>query len=107
MRVCKSALALCLTAVLGSAHAADQKVAKWVDSNGVTHFGDVQFAPATAVQLDLAPTNGMSVPANVPASGYRSGPVWTVIDQAPKQNRIGWRSSGQAPKSGPISPSHR
>ena len=107
MRVCTTALALCLTAVLGSAHAAENKVVMWTDAAGVTHFGDAQFAPAKATEVDVAPANGMTAPDNTPTSGHSSGPVWTVIDQAPKQNRIGWRAKSEGPKNGPISPSHR
>ena len=38
-------------------------VVKWVDANGVTHFGDAQFAPqAGAEQIELQEANGMDVP---------------------------------------------
>ena len=43
-----------------------QGVARWVDANGVTHFGDPQFASATATMIEIGPTNGMDVPSAVP-----------------------------------------
>ena len=107
MRVCRAALTLCLMAVLGTAQASEVRIAKWTDSNGVTHFGDAQFAPATAKEVDVPPANGMNAPATMPNRQRASGPVWTVIDQAPKQNKVGWRSKGQAPQSGPVTPTHR
>jgi hypothetical protein len=106
MRVCRSALALCLMAGLGTAQAADDKIARWTDEDGITHFSDVQFAPASAARVDVTPTNGMTAPTDVPTS-TSTGPVWTVIDQAPRQNKVGWRSKSQGPRSGHISPSRR
>ncbi len=111
MRVCRSALALCLMAGLGAAHAADNKagntVATWTDADGTTHYGDAQFAPATATEVIVAPANAMEAPTSAPSSRRSGGPVWTVIDQPPKQNKVGWRSKSEGPKNGPISPSHR
>lgn len=107
MRVCRYALTLCLMAVLGSAHASDDGIARWVDNEGVTHFGDARIAPAQAIEVEVAATNGMDAPANVSAGRRSQGPVWTVIDQAPKQNKVDWRSKGQGPENGHISPSQR
>ena len=107
MRVCTLALTLCLTAVLGAAHANDETIARWVDDQGVTHFGDASIAPAEAIEVQVAATNGMDTPSDVALSNRSSGPVWTLIDQAPKQNKIGWRSKGTGPQRGHISPSQR
>ena len=106
MRVCRVALSLCLMAVIGAAHANDNEVARWVDDQGITHFGDAHLAPAEATQVEIASTNGMERPGDVPQASSR-GPVWTVIDQAPKQNKVGWRAKGQTPRSGHIRPSQR
>ena len=106
MRVSSKTLALCLMAVVGNAHAAEAKIAKWTDADGTTHFGDAQFAPPTATEVKVTEANGMTAPEEVPTRSSQ-GPVWTVIDQAPKQNKIGWRSKGAGPQSGPVSPSQR
>lgn len=108
MRVCRAALALCLMAALGTAQAADDRIARWTAADGITHFGDAQFAPATATEVNLTPTNGMSAPIGAPTgSRHNNGPSWTVIDLAPKQNRIGWRLKSQGPRSGPVSAPRR
>lgn len=107
MRVCRFALALCLIAVTGTVQASDDKIARWKDANGVTQFGDASSAPAGASEVRVEPANSMDVPQGAPDSRSSSGPVWTVIDQAPKNNRVGWRSKGQRTASGPISPSQR
>ena len=107
MRVCRSALALCLMAVVSTAYAADDRIARWTDASGITHFGDPGSAPVGAAEVAVAPTNGMDVPQGAPESRSSNGPVWTVIDQAPKSNKVGWRAKGQRTNSGPISPSQR
>jgi hypothetical protein len=107
MKVCKVALTLCLMAVIGAAHANDNNIVRWVDDQGVTHFGDARIGPAEATEVQVAATNGMDKPSGVASSSKRNGPVWTVIDQAPKQNKNGWRSKGAGPRSGPIAPSQR
>jgi hypothetical protein len=104
MRGYIGAFTLCLMAASGMA---DDSVARWVDSNGVTHFGSPQFAPADAARVPVNPANGMAAPAQVPATSGSSGTVWTVIDLPPRQNRVGWRSKGDGPNNGPISPSQR
>ena len=106
MKFRRHALTFCLMAATGvvSANAsADETVARWVDEDGVTHFGSPQFAPSTATSVRVAPTNGMDAPENTATvQSSASRPVWTVIGQAEKQNRIGWRAKGQKPQSGPV-----
>ncbi len=55
-------LLACSTLCLApSAFAGD--VVKWVDANGVTHFGNAQFAPREgAERIELQEANGMDVP---------------------------------------------
>ncbi len=66
------AAALSIVAMLSMAAAgqafADSHIATWVDENGVTHFGNTQFAPSNAESVEVAPANGMDVPAAVPRS---------------------------------------
>ena len=91
----------------GSGTALGEEVARWVDDQGVTHFGNTQFAPEDASLLKVKPANGMDVPLNLSSKPAVGGPTWTVIDKAPKQNKKGWRSKGEGPQNGPVSPSHR
>ena len=103
MSLLRSALALCLLVVLGTAaQATEDRIATWTDAQGVTHFGDPGAAPAGAAEVVVAPTNAMDVPAPTAPTKTR-GPVWTVIDQPAKNNRVGWRAKGQHLTSGPIS----
>jgi hypothetical protein len=37
-------------------------IAHWVDENGVSHFGNPQFAPAQHTRLRVGPTNSMDRP---------------------------------------------
>jgi hypothetical protein len=98
MRVCRVAFTLCLMAVLGAAHANNHEVVRWVDDRGTTHFGDAHLAPAEATEVEIASANGMETPKDVPSGSRSRGPVWTVIDQAPRQNKVGWRSKGYTPR---------
>ena len=108
MSILRSAFATCLLAVLSAyVNAADDRIATWTDAEGVTHFGDPGTAPVDASEVLVAPTNGMDAPAQTVQSRSSNGPVWTVIDQPEKNNRIGWRAKGQRPASGHVSPSQR
>jgi hypothetical protein len=100
MTVAKSAVlvaAFSITAMLGMAaagpaQAADTNIATWVDANGVTHFGNGQFAPANAKSIAVEPANGMDVPAAVPSSSSRAGkPAMVEIKKQPNRQTKGWR----------------
>lgn len=82
--------------------AADESVASWVDDQGLTHFGNTQLAPDDATTFKVAVTNSMDVPKNVPSLNKGTGPIWTVIEQPPKQNKKGWRNKGDRPRNGYI-----
>ena len=84
-----------------------EEIARWVDDQGVTHFGDTQFAPENASMVNIKSANRMDVPPNTLASSNSDGPTWTVIDRAPKQNKKGWRGKGDGPNHGPYSPRSR
>ena len=67
-------------------------IAKWVDEEGVTHFGNPQFAPGDvdAVTLvEVGPANGMVVPTVVAETNHRSRVV--VIKKKGKSNPRGWQ----------------
>ena len=52
------AMTLCVPLFVSTTAVAE--VVKWVDKDGVTHFGNAQFAPAGRGEVvDIAPANGM------------------------------------------------
>ncbi len=89
----RSTLALFLLLALQPVSA--ESIARWVDADGVTHFGNPQFAPAGAKMVEVAPTNGMAVPENVP-SRQASTTRWSLITRAPRKltplERVGNRN---------------
>ncbi len=67
-------------------------IARWVDADGVTHFGNPQFAPHDAEPVAVEPANGMAVPAAVPAASSGSrGPAVVVLEKKANRQTIGWR----------------
>ena len=89
-----SIIAMLSMAAAGQANAetSESGIATWVDGNGVTHFGNSQFAPANARSVDVAPANGMDVPAAVSSSGRQSGkPSLVAIKKKPNRQTRGWR----------------
>jgi hypothetical protein len=65
-------------------------VVRWVDANGVTHFGNPQFAPPDAAPVDLEPANGMDVPEYVENS-RGDGPNVVTLKYKTVENKRGWR----------------
>ena len=68
-------------------------IARWVDENGVTHFGNPQFAPGAPEDVMLVkvqPANRMVVPTAVPESHRAAGRI-TVVKKKAKSNPRGWR----------------
>ncbi|MGE0623133.1 MAG: DUF4124 domain-containing protein [Pseudomonadales bacterium] len=95
---------LILTVALSSAHvAAAETVARWVDANGITHFGDVQLAPPHAELERIGPANAMDAPAVQATGSSATGPSWSLINRPPKQNPKGWRAKGDGVRHGPVS----
>lgn len=96
---------LILTTLLPTAHVtAGETVARWVDADGTTHYGNVQFAPTHAELEVVKPANSMDAPKVQPASSASTGPTWSLITLPPKQNPKGWRSKGDGVENGPINP---
>lgn len=96
---------LILTTLLPAAHAAaGETVARWVDADGITHYGNAQFAPTHAELEVVQPANAMDAPTVRPASSASTGPTWSLIPLPPKQNPKGWRTKGEGVRNGPISP---
>jgi hypothetical protein len=76
-----------------------ETVARWVDENGVTHFGNPQFAPAHADSVHVREANGMDkpeAPTRLTNPEARTGPATSVITVPPKQNKKGWRPRGES-----------
>lgn len=97
-------ICLILTAALSGAQtAAAETIARWVDAEGVIHFGDVLLAPPHAELKEVGPANAMDPPQTQPTSRSAGGPTWSLIDLPPKQNPKGWRSKGEGARHGPIS----
>ncbi|MCZ6853614.1 MAG: hypothetical protein O7G86_06825 [Gammaproteobacteria bacterium] len=77
-----------------------EDIARWVDEEGVTHFGNPQFAPGdadTVTLVDVQPTNGMVVPSVV-AETHQRGRV-VVIKKKGKSNPRGWQGYQRKKKS--------
>ena len=78
-------------------HLCADTISRWVDAEGVTHFGDVQFAPAGAATVVVRPANGMEVPEGTDGRSHTAnGPHWTRLSLPPKHNKKGWRSRGES-----------
>lgn len=85
-----SLLTVCVA--LGGATAQAGEIARWVDADGVTHFGNPQFAPDQAVPVQVTPANRMDVPESLPASATRrGGPSVVVLEKEANRQTRGWR----------------
>ena len=86
---------IALTVLLaGSAAASPQsEIVTWVDADGVTHFGNPQFAPPQQHQpVSVNPANGMVAP-KLPA-GYQAqqrGKNIVTLDRTKLKNKRGFR----------------
>jgi hypothetical protein len=78
--------------ILTASSAMADTIARWVDEDGVTHFGNRQFAPPGAETIKLDAANGMDPPAATATGRSSNGPHWTKLTLPRKQNPKGWRS---------------
>jgi hypothetical protein len=78
---------------------ADSNIVKWVDDQGVTHFGNRQFAPPERHDaVTVKAVNGMAVPESTGASGsYGSGPRVITLARSKLKNKRGFRGYGSRP----------
>ena len=69
------------------------EIAIWVDQNGVTHFGNPQFAPPGEGQaVTVKPANGMDpVASNSSRRSSSSGPNVSVLERTRVENPRGFR----------------
>ncbi len=84
-------IAYFLAAIGISASASAGGIAYWVDADGVTHYGNPQFAPAGESNLiEVQAANIMDVPIAPPAQNR--SPRFVKIRHEHKHNK-GWRGS--------------
>jgi len=86
------AVVLCCSSVVYAG-----EVATWVDKNGVTHFGNPQFAPpGEAETVAVKPANGMDVVAtNDSSRSSSSGPNVSILKRTRFENPRGFRGFDQ------------
>jgi len=74
------------------ADAQSATVARWVDENGVVHFGDVPPRDqSNADEVEIGPANGLAVPSNTVSrdlSTAASTPATATKRSAPKTVRV-------------------
>ena len=79
------------------------EVVTWTDANGVTHFGNAQFAPAGKGQaVDIKPANAMDAPdtSKVRGSRHNQGPSVVTLDRPLVKNPRGFRGFNARSKRG-------
>ena len=94
-------LALCAPIFASSSFA--NEVVKWVDENGVTHFGNAQFAPPGSGQaVTIEHANAMDAPdvGILSRRESRSRPNVTVLERSKMQNPRGWRGFNRRSRGG-------
>jgi len=81
-------------------HANTKSVVTWVDDDGVTHFGNPQFAPSSgADEVRLQPANIMQVPQGAESISVRKGGTRVVtVSKTARKNKRGFRGYGARPK---------
>lgn len=78
--------------VLGS------EIARWVDADGITHFGNPQFAPPQAYEaVYVEPTNGMTAPQAPVTRITSTGPAVVTLERPRMRNKAGFRGYSNRP----------
>jgi|GEM_PF-2367543 len=68
------------------------EVLKWVDANGVTHFGDRNAAPDSgAAVIKLKKANGMVAPDTAVLNQGANSAQLVTIQRPEVENKRGWR----------------
>jgi hypothetical protein len=68
------------------------EVLKWVDANGVTHFGDRNAAPDSGADLiKLQKANGMVAPDTAVLDQDATTAQHVTLNRPQVQNKRGWR----------------
>ena len=95
------ALALCASSMSTLSFA--DEVVRWVDEDGVTHFGNAQFAPAgSGEKITLANANAMDVPdlGILHRSNARKPMKVTMLERTKMKNPRGWRGYNRRSSAG-------
>ena len=85
---------MAVVALMSAGTAAADEIVKWVDDNGVTHFGNAQFAPqGEGERVEVHNANGMDAPSlrilnRAPEYRELNG---VVVERAHIKNPRGWR----------------
>lgn len=98
----KTASLIGLTILLASAAGAgtQSQIVTWVDAEGITHFGDPQFAPPEQHKaVSVNPTNAMVVP-DAPAgkTATRRGGSVVTLERTKLKNKKGFRGYAARPR---------
>ncbi len=83
-----------LCVILVPSFASADEVVKWVDENGVTHFGNPQFAPSGQGRVvEVPPANAMDVPdtTTLGRQAAAKNMNMVVLDRPTMENPRGWR----------------
>jgi len=98
----KSLITIGFCSLMSANIALANDVVTWQDDNGVTHFGNAQFAPAgQGDEVRLQPANAMQVPdlAVLQTSQSSRGPAVMTLDRPVVQNPRGFRGYQRRAKS--------
>lgn len=93
----KTAFAGLILLLFPSAAAATE-IMRWVDADGVVHFGDRHAAPQRGAEvIELREANGMDAPEVPTARPARSANV-VRLDRSKLENKRGWRGYDSRPR---------
>jgi len=94
----RMAIAVAAMLITASSFATEPAIARWVDADGVTHFGNPQFAPPQSHStVAVNPTNTMAVPAKVVRDPDGAGPAVFTLDRSKFTNKRGFRGYHSRP----------
>ena len=78
--------------------AAATEIMRWVDADGVVHFGDRHAAPQRGAEvIELRKANGMDVPEAPAARSAQSANV-VRLERGKLENKRGWRGYDSRPR---------
>lgn len=91
-------IAIAAMLITTSSLATEPAIARWVDAEGVTHFGNPQFAPPQSHStVAVEPTNTMAVPPRLKSDPARTGPTVFTLDRSKFKNKRGFRGYHSRP----------
>ena len=93
-------IVIAATLITASSLATEPAIARWVDADGVTHFGNPQFAPAhahTSVAVESTNTMVAPVPSSLNRDQAGTGPAVFNLDRSKLTNKRGFRGYHSRP----------